>query len=343
MSILIVGSEKKFTLENFYKENLIKCGEQCDIYPIKDLISDKYFKSIFRKVLFKLFKKAIILANNRKLIKRVKDLKPSFIIIFKGMYVLPRTILKLKNECFISNYNADHPFIFSSKGSGNSNVTKSISLYDLHLTYHPKVKKLIENKYGITTEIVPFGYEFEMTPYGEKDKLEEINRVCFIGNPDAKRVEVLSHIANAGYSIDVYGHGWDTTSITKFYNVSIFEAVYLEKLYATLRRYRVQLNIFREHNIGSHNMRTFEIPAASGIQLAPYSTQHAEFFKPNEEIFLYDSYNNMIFQIELILRLSQSEAMKIREKAISRTISSNYSYASRAKKILEVFKSQNVD
>ncbi len=168
MSILIVGSEKKFTLENFYKENLIKCGEQCDIYPIKDLISDKYFKSIFRKVLFKLFKKAIILANNRKLIKRVKDLKPSFIIIFKGMYVLPRTILKLKNECFISNYNADHPFIFSSKGSGNSNVTKSISLYDLHLTYHPKVKKLIENKYGITTEIVPFGYEFEMTPYGER-------------------------------------------------------------------------------------------------------------------------------------------------------------------------------
>ena len=53
------------------------------------------------------------------------------------------------------------------------------------------------------------------------------------------------------------------------------------------QEYRVQLNLFRQYNEGSHNMRTFEIPAVGGIQLTEYSTEQADFFKEGEEIFSF--------------------------------------------------------
>ena len=33
-------------------------------------------------------------------------------------------------------------------------------------------------------------------------------------------------------------------------------------------------------------MRTFEVPAAGGIQLAPYSLEQTEFFLEDNEVFL---------------------------------------------------------
>ena len=46
-----------------------------------------------------------------------------------------------------------------------------------------------------------------------------------------------------------------------------------------LRKYRVQLNLMRPHNLDSHNMRSIEVPAVGGIGLFPDTPDHERFFE----------------------------------------------------------------
>ena len=138
--------------------------------------------------------------------------------------------------------------------------------------------------------------------------------------------------------LTVFGHGWDS-KIKGFSNCEIFDAVYHEKMWENMHRYRIQLNIFREHNAGSHNMRTFEIPAIGGIQLAPDTIEHRAFFEPGKEIFLYRGIEESISQINTLLAINLDKAKVLRLAARNRIIKSNYSYKERSRSIVNFFKS----
>jgi spore maturation protein CgeB len=85
-------------------------------------------------------------------------------------------------------------------------------------------------------------------------------------------------------------------------------------------------------------MRTFEIPAVGGIQLAPYSVEHEMFFEEGKEIFLYRTTEELIMKAWHILGLSEEEASSIRENALKRCSLDDYSYEGRSKIVLKAFK-----
>ena len=66
-----------------------------------------------------------------------------------------------KKKIKLVNYNPDNPFIFSGRGSGNSNVTNSISLYDLHFTYNLSVKEKLEKEFQSKDCFLPFGFDLD--------------------------------------------------------------------------------------------------------------------------------------------------------------------------------------
>jgi spore maturation protein CgeB len=329
--ILIVGSSTEIVIERLYSKYLVISGTETEIFPINDRVRDKSASSIWFKIALRLHAFFVLKKVNAELFNHINEFKPDVVWVFKGMYVLPKTLESIKKDVLLVNYNPDHPFLFSSRGSGNRNVTKSIGLYNLHLCYHLGVKQKIEEQYKIKTAVLPFGFELSQEHYNELLEQEEIKRVCFIGNPDSTRIETIDFIASSGIKIDVYGHGWENTLLKKNINVSIFDALYGFEFWKALRRYRVQLNIFREHNIGSHNMRTFEIPACGGMQLAPYSEEQASFFKENEEIFFYHSKRELLQSIEKLLSADSEEINKYRFKARERSLNSGYSYDSRSR------------
>jgi spore maturation protein CgeB len=199
----------------------------------------------------------------------------------------------------------------------------------MHLCYSRSVQQRIEKEYGIPTAFLPFGFELEEEVFNEIKNQSEILAACFIGNPDKIRVEHLIFLAKSGLQIDVYGHGWNRF-LPKLPNVRIFDAVYEKDFWRTLHSYRLQINIFRPHNRGSHNMRSFEVPASGTIMLAPDSSEHREFFQPGEEIFTYSSKRELVAQARFILELSAQEASRIRDNARQRAVNSGYSYRNRA-------------
>ncbi len=253
------------------------------------------------------------------------------------MQVLPETLIKAKRLGIkLANYNPDNPFIFTGRGSGNSNVTESIGLYNIHFTYNLEIQKQLIKFTNKPVEFLPFGYDLSQINIDEILKVPEIVKPCFLGNPDNDRASFIKELNKLGIKLDIYGNNWGKFVSSKQNN--LFPAIYGNDFYKVMRQYRVQLNIMRIHNLASHNMRTFEIPAVGGIQLAPDTPEHRMFFENGKEIFLYNTTEGCREKVVELLSLSTDAVNKLRVLAYNKSINFDYSYKARAIQAYEILK-----
>ena len=330
MRLMIVGSDKVYAIENFYARYLPENGVEICHFAAQSIFYDYYQRNLFHKLLFKAGLSGILKAVNRQFREKVVAFRPDIIWIFKGMEIFPSSIRWAREQHIkLVNYNPDNPFIFSGKGSGNDYITESFPLYDLHLTYNLAVQQEIKEKYHIPTAILPFGFDLSPELFAECATEEEVNRLCFLGNPDKKRAAFISELSAAGIPVDVYGNDWK--DFVKDPAIHIFPPVYGKEFWQVLRRYRIQLNLMRTHNEDSHNMRSFEIPGVGGIMLAPATTEHRLFFTSGEEVFLFEDLRDCIRLANAILQMDKAWTDKVRQQARQRSQADGYSYRDRAR------------
>jgi spore maturation protein CgeB len=332
-SILIIGNKKWPSLESIYLKYLRLKFSEVNIFNIDDYCSFNLFFRIRRK-----FKDQSVFKNlNDELLKYAVKHKPDIIWVFKGVEIYLSTLAKLKElNIKLANFNADNPFhrVFSS--NGGKSIEKAIPYYDLHFTYSKKIFESLSKEYNMNTILLPFGHELSESEFELACQEKEIIKACFIGNPDKWRKKQIKYLVNKGIKIDVYGHGWNNW-LEPNENISIFGALYELEFWKVLRKYRVQINLFRPYNEGSHNMRTFEIPAVGGIQLAPNNSENKLYFDENQEIFLYNDLDDLFKKYELLIKLDSITTESYRKKAIQRSIADNYSYKSRAEVVFRTF------
>lgn len=343
MKILMSSADNpKYLAYQFYRFIKEELGENNVLgFNHSDQFNEYHAKSIWNKIEYRIAPKRIENIISNRLIEVCESFKPSIVLIFKGMEFSSNSIEYLKSKnIFLINYNLDHPFEYFSRGSGNKNVLKSLPFYNLHLTYSEKIKKDMKSKFNYdNVEILPFGYALSDELFNEiSEGFKENCSICFIGNPDDKRIQLIQNFLDEDLSVDVYGEGWDQSGLDHK-NLKIFKAVYNSDYWKTLRKYRVQLNVFRPHNYNSHNMRSFEVPAVGGIMLAPFSDEHQNFFNHGKEAYFYKNINEAISLSKMILQLSSKEAILIREGARNRSIKSGYSYQARAMQLIKIIKS----
>ncbi len=328
--ILIVGSNKTFALEVIFKKHLTNLDNLVEIYPIQDLFLDFYNKSIFNKIIFRFGFSDIYKKIQQGLLIFVNEFQPSHIIIFKGMEVLPSTLKKWKNKKIkIINYNPDNPFIFSGRGSGNNNLTNSISLFDLYVSYDKDIVQQLKLK-NVNSILIPFGFDIEDFDFEQIIDEPEILRVCFVGNPDSERVNFIKKLNRYNIPIDLYGNGWG--KYIQSNTIKIYPFVYGINFWKTLRKYAVQLNLMRIHNLDSHNMRSFEIPGVGGIMLAPKTKDHALYFKDNVEVCLFENIDDCIKKINFLLNCDATKRELIRTNS-SNISFKNYTYQNRVSQL----------
>lgn len=334
MKICILGANEAHSLEVSYLEALLGLGQEVVILPVRSMFGAYYRASLTNKLKHRIGLSPIYRNLNRYILQEIRKLRPDVVWVFKGMEVFPST-LKAMREAGIAlvNFNPDHPFIFSGYGSGNRNVSNGLPAYDLHFCYAKSVMRQIRNEYGVECHRLPFGYSLSHQSYEDLQSEEEILRLCFIGFCDVPRLKVVKYLQDAGVSMDVYGKGW-AGKIAQSGTIRLFDPVYGEEYWRTLRRYRIQLNMLRRHNVGNHNMRTFEVPSTGGILLTQQSEEQSEFFEVGEEIFEYMEPDDLLIQIERLLYLPKRVASEVRRKARLRCVNDGYSYAERAKVVV---------
>lgn len=324
MRLLLVGSTAPWAIEHHYIRHLSTAGIELEVFSPSQYIA----RTMMNRFLLRMGSADPYKAANEMLLRTADRFRPDFIWIFKGLEFSPETLMSLKQrQIKLVNYNPDHPFIRTSVSHGGKNIEDCVPLYDLHFCYSRVLATRIEEEYGIATEWLPFGFELDDATFEHASKVEEIRRIGFVGNPDRLRARIIRQLAENGLPVDVFGHHWKK-HLRKHQNINVFDAVYDNKFWEIIRRYRVQLNIFRPHNAGSHNMRTFEIPAAGGIMLAPDSPEHRYFFRADKEAFFYRSEE----EIEQYCRhlLAMDDVGDIRENARHRSMREEYTYWDRA-------------
>jgi spore maturation protein CgeB len=335
MRLMVIGSDKVYAIENFYVRYLRQAGIEIYHFCAQNFFYDYYQSGLVNKLLFKAGLSPILKQINKQFKEAVKEFKPEVIWVFKGMEIFPETLKWAKEKGIILiNYNPDNPFIFTGKGSGNKNVTDSIGLYDLHFTYNLAIKKQLEAEYKTRTSFLPFGYDINGEELAACQAQEEVVKVCFLGNPDKQRANLITQIADQGVSVDLYGNNWNRFVDHK--SINFFGPVYGVEFWKTLYRYRVQLNMMRVHNEDSHNMRTFEVPGVGAIQLAPDTTEHRMFFEPGKEIYLYKNISDCCVKVRSIMALTGEQASLMRKSAHNKSIQAGYTYRDRAQQVLLV-------
>lgn len=331
MKLLIVGSNSKWAIENEFVGHL---NTMCEVtfYNAHGIFMDYYHKSRVNKVLFRLGFSSLLRRLNEELLQLVEDKKVEAVLVFKGMEVFPATLRQLKHKGIkLFNYNPDHPFEFFGRGSGNAHVKNGILHYDHHFSYSKKIIKDLESLYQVSASWLPFGYA-RSAPLIKRE--EEVVVACFIGNPDIDRVEFINHLIENAIPVHVYGNGWGSF-LKASELLSIHDAVYEDDFVAVAQKYRVQLNIFRPHNLGSHNMRTFEMPAISCITLAPFSEEQSQLFRANVEAFYYDSSIDAIEKCKLILQMNSIDSEKYKLAAYNRAMELKSSYLDRSTEMFQ--------
>jgi spore maturation protein CgeB len=335
MKVLIAGAGKAPAIEQYFTRHLNEFGVETRLYAAQNMFFDYYKKTILNKIMFKAGLSNIYPKINRLFKQEVEAFRPDIIWVFKGMEIYPASLQWAKDrQIRLVNYNTDNPFLFSGKGSGNQNVTRSIGLYDLHLTYDRNIRERIQKEFRIPCELLPFGFEEREDLYQQCRLQNEECSLCFVGSPDKVRAAFMESIA-AELPLVIYGPGW--SRYTSHPNIRIKAAVHGDEFWKTLYRYRVQLNIMRLHNPDSHNMRSFEVPGIGGIMLAPATADHQFYFRENEEVFLYNDPRDCIDKARYLLNLSQAEADNIRRNTRARSIESGYSYSGRARQVKKWF------
>jgi spore maturation protein CgeB len=334
MRMLMTGVSDPNALEPCYARGL--SDQPCELASVILGVTRKSgWRGQYRRLLLRFMPHYAFRQSNVRLLQEVAASRPDVVWVFKGMEIYPKTLRALKEQGItLINYNPDHPFRFFSRGSGNAYIRRSVQEYDLHLTYSQRIAKELRDRYpGIRVAIIPFGHDVSGEAFARISCLDEILRACFVGSPDKHRRHKITELVEAGIATDVYGPGWE-----RFLKPStllrIHPAVRGEDLLGTLRRYRVQLNFFRPHNIGSHNMRSFEIPACGGLMLAEDSIEHRAFFESGEEAFFFADRSAMIDLASQILAMPKNKADRIRLAARNRSVDGGHSYKHRAQAAL---------
>ncbi len=326
--VLMSATRNRFKLESCYEQHLQDCWQLSHFHEA-DFVASSRVQQIVRRI----WTKSGLQKVNEEFLRLVAVHQPDIAWIFKGAFLFPETLKKIQSTgVFTVNYNADHPFEFASEGSGNQRIAASIPNYDLHLTYSHRIQSQMSAQFpDLPIEVVPFGHDVNDESFRQirKEEPPEINRVCFVGNPDLKRSNLIKDLVSASIPVDVFGAKWNRY-LKSHEQLRIHGQANGEALYRTIRRYRVQLNILRSHNLDSHNMRSFEIPACGGIMLAEDSIEHRDFFAGGDEAFFFQSANTLIDMAETLLRERPEKIDAVRRAARERCRISGYSYEDRA-------------
>ena len=293
--------------------------------------------SVPERILFRLAPRLWFDAANRRWRDAARTFRPDVTWIFKGVDVYPDTLRALRSQgVFLVNYNGDHPFEFFARGSGNRNVEEAIGLYDLYITYSERIERQLNARYpDLRTGVIPFGHNVDDDLFVAISQGDEIPRACFVGNPDKRRASAVRTLVEAGVPMDVFGHRWEDF-LSPSPDLRISGQAIGPAMYECFHRYRLQLNVMRPHNEGSHNMRTFEVPACGGIILTEDTPEQRAFFETDREAFVFDDDASMVAQAKRILAMDCADADAVRGHARARSVSAGYTYADRARTALDL-------
>lgn len=258
------------------------------------------------------------------------DARPDVILIIKGKLFDPVGIRELKKrlpKTKVINFNPDSPW---EQANSSKQLSQSIPLYDIHFTWNRSLIQQFKNAGAANCYYLPFAYDprlhFPVEPLPDNREYD----LSFIGTYAPEREQLLTQLN--GLNISVWGNGWEKATQLSKYKI-MGNAIYGKDAVCEMNKGICSLNILRPQNEGSHNMRTFEIPATKNILLTTRSEEQSEFYIEAVDFFSYDSIED-IYNIINVLKTNEALQREIREHCYETV--RPHTYIKRAETMLEM-------
>ncbi len=340
MKILITGEKRKNGLTNTLVRAFENLGCESVIFAEEGSYR-QFFPRLKNKYTNRLFWRLFSLPLQKEFLNVVREEKPDLILILKGWYFRPKTFLTIKKElpqtklfCF----NPDNPFNTWHFGASNDWMIKSIPLYDVYFIWGRFLIERIKEAGARRVEYLPFGYDSKLHyPVEVSEKEQKIygSDIAFIGSWDEEREKWLSHLSD--YDLKIWGSAWKKANQNLQQKWQGKEAIE-EEFSKVCNASKIVLNIIRKQNIPAHNMRTFEVPACRGFLLSARTEEAKNFFGEDKETVYFSSPAEFKEKIDFYLKNDELRK-KIANAGYKKLVDSDYSYADRARRILEIYKS----
>ena len=324
-------------LGNSYIFSFQELGYDLEVVTLPDRIN------LFDKLAYRLFGEAIfqIRKTDKHLINFLRNSRLDkqglkFIFIIKGSYLSIRSIEKLKktfSETPIICFNPDDPWNVASCGA---NVLGAVKSYDLYLIWSYTLLNKLKQE-GINSAYLTFGYDPRFVDVTQESiaftGLTDVD-ILFIGNADKRRLKFAKEFSNELNKYNnppnfyIIGNGW--SSLEKIINV--LPAVNNLEYFYLVGQAKINLNILREQNEDSLNMRTFEIPASGSFCLHETSKEYDTLFTDIRSWTFRTPSEAAIKSIEL---LTDNENLVVLSNYQKAEIVKHHSYLNRAKEIIK--------
>jgi hypothetical protein len=326
VKLLLVGSFWEFSLETSYRRAFELIG--VEVVPFN---WDQYYQQNLlakTRVSEKLFRQAIALATGKELIAAVQKENPDLVFVIKGRFIVPETLIQVKKilgDRPLMNFNPDSPW---SKPNSTTTLLESIPIYDLHFTWSHDLVGRFQESGAKRVEYLPFAYDpalhFPPENIGHRGQLPEYDAV-FVGTYDPVRDSLISQLID--FRIAIWGNDWHRSSLVPKECIKEV-AVYGAASNDLLDKGVVALNLLREQNANSHNMRTFEIPATAHTMLTDRTVEQLSFFEEGKEIECFASIDELRSKLKFLI--SSEAGKEYGRHAFERVREETYSKRARA-------------
>lgn len=308
--ILIIGNKEEYTLDYIYFKTFKKLGYKVDFFSIDRSLKHRVIAKF--NYLFPVFKFTKLRKKILSFFKKNKK-KYDLIIIFKGIYLNKITLLKIKkiqnNSKFINIF-PDDPFNVFNPSISNKNFLNLINYFDFFCIWSKKIKLKLNKKFkNLRTIYLPFGYDSIQKYNFNKSYRSNKDQILFVGTFEKDRLKVLKKIKLKKV---IYGGNWKRILSKGMNNFEINTHVHGKKLQELISKSKISLNILRKQNLGSHNMRTFEIPGCNGLMLTTRTKEQNEFFRENKACYMFSNAVELNKKIKFILE-NPKKSEKVRK------------------------------
>jgi spore maturation protein CgeB len=205
--------------------------------------------------------------------RRLARVRPELVLVVKGRFIDASSVRRMRArlKCPILNYYPDDPLW---PGHDDRRLLVALEFYDEVIVWADRVAEGLAAR-GVNARVVPFGYD----PKGYVPKNHNGERefdAILVGQRYEEREEFVAALTDI--RLLVSGTGWDAARhdvVRQIASTRTYSGAEISRLYA---RSAFGLNFLSPWNLGSHNMRTFEIPATGTAMVATWTPDHERLF-----------------------------------------------------------------
>lgn len=330
-TLLIVGSQREGALESAYGRALHRLGVRTvEHFDVSD--SSSFLRQ--NRIVNRLTQRLQYEMAGKKLLSSLQLKEYDAIIVFKGMHFTPAWLKRcreISSSATWINVNPDDPFNLNSRGSTNENVRSSIGCYDIYATWAKHLIPSIQQQGCATAFFLPFAHDADNHYPADSAPHSNGDYIAFVGSWDREREEILSELSDL--PIKIHGYGWDRiASRSPLRDKVRSRNIYGKELRQFISSAKASINILRPQNHGSHNMRTFEIPAMRGLMVTTFSEEQDSFFPDGRASLMFSNAQELRQKLKLILE-SGYNVGEMKEAAFG--LSRGQSYDDRARMLCE--------